>query len=50
MILKGISSNASYNGDAAKASLGRYPDGTGSFVLMKETPNAKNDWYKPEVA
>lgn len=42
--------HASYDGDAAKASLGRYPDGTGSFVLMKETPNAKNDWYKPEVA
>lgn len=41
--------HASYNGDAALASIGRYPDGTGSFCLMKETKGTPNDWYKPEV-
>lgn len=34
--------HASYEGDAAKASYGRYPDGTGSFVLMPETPGEPN--------
>ena len=37
--------HASYEGDAALASFGRYPDGTGSFGLMKETKGTKNDWY-----
>lgn len=31
------------------ASIGRYPDGTGSFVIMKETKGQANDWYKPQV-
>lgn len=35
--------HASYNGDASKASYGRYPDGTGEFVLMSETPGAPNE-------
>lgn len=43
------SEHASYNGDGALASYGRYPDGTGDFCLMKETKGAKNDWYKPQV-
>lgn len=34
--------HASYEGDGAKASYGRYPDGTGSFVLMPETPGEPN--------
>ena len=42
-------SHASYDGDGAKASYGRYPDGTGSFTLTKETKNKANEWYKPEV-
>lgn len=41
--------HASYEGNEALASFGRYPDGTGSFVLMKETKGAKNDWYKPQI-
>ena len=41
--------HASYEGDAALASIGRYPDGTGSFVIMKETKGLANDWYKPQV-
>lgn len=41
--------HASYEGDPALASIGRYPDGTGSFVLVKETKGQKNDWYKPQV-
>lgn len=41
--------HASYDGDEAAASLGRYPDGTGSFVLMKETPGQANQWYVPEL-
>ena len=41
--------HASYEGDAALASFGRYPDGTGSFVLTKETKGEKNDWYKPQI-
>src|SRR5690606_5770720 len=43
------SEHASYEGDAALASFGRYPDGTGSFVLMKETKGSKNDWYHPQI-
>lgn len=41
--------HASYNGDAALASIGRYPDGTGSFGLVKETKGTPNDWYKPQI-
>lgn len=41
--------HASYDGDPAHASIGRYPDGTGSFVIMKETKGQANDWYKPQV-
>jgi len=41
--------HASYKGDEALASFGRYPDGTGSFGLMKETKGLKNDWYKPQI-
>lgn len=43
------SEHASYNGDNALASYGRYPDGTGSFVLMPETKGTANSWYAPEV-
>ena len=41
--------HASYEGDEKKASYGRYRDGTGSFVLMKETKGVKNEWYKPQI-
>lgn len=41
--------HASCNGDAALASFGRYPDGTGSFCLMPETPGESNTWYAPSV-
>ena len=41
--------HASYEGDETKASYGRYPDGTGSFVLTKETKGAKNEWYQPQI-
>lgn len=41
--------HASYDGDAARASIGRYPDGTGAFGLVKETKGTQNDWYKPEI-
>lgn len=34
--------HASYGGDAAKASYGRYPDGTGAFRLMAETKGQNN--------
>lgn len=40
--------HANVNGDES-ASWGRYPDGTGSFVLMPETPNEKNSFYAPNV-
>ena len=40
--------HANVNGDGS-ASWGRYPDGTGSFVLMPESPGAANDWYAPNV-
>lgn len=42
-------SHASYDGDPAKASYGRYPDGTGAFRLTKETKGLANDYYKPSV-
>ena len=41
--------HASHNGDFAAASYGRYPDGTGEFVLMHETKGSANNWYAPEV-
>ena len=41
--------HASYEGKEDAASLGRYPDGTGSFVLMKETPGEENEWYVPSL-
>lgn len=41
--------HASYNSNAALASLGRYPDGTGSFCITKETKGLSNDWYKPQI-
>lgn len=41
--------HASYNGDAAKASYGRFPDGSGAFCLMKETKGAANEYYAPDV-
>jgi len=41
--------HASYNGDGALASYGRYPDGTGSFTLTKETKDKANEWYAPQV-
>lgn len=41
--------HASYNGDPALASIGRYPDGTGDFTLMKETKGQENEVYKPQV-
>lgn len=41
--------HASYNGDAAKASYGRYPDGTGAFCLTKETKGAANEYYAPAI-
>ena len=34
--------HASYDGDAANASYGRYPDGTGAFRLMAETKGQNN--------
>ena len=40
--------HANVNGDES-ASWGRYPDGTGSYVLMPETPGATNGWYAPNV-
>lgn len=41
--------HAAVDGDASKASLGRYDDRTGGFVLMPETKGRANEWYKPEV-
>lgn len=41
--------HASYEGSESAASLGRYPDGTGSFVVMPETPGAANQWYAPKI-
>lgn len=43
------SEHASYNGDAALASYGRYPDGTGAFGLTQETKGQANAWYAPSV-
>lgn len=41
--------HASYDGDPAKASYGRYPDGTGAFRLTKETKGASNEYYEPTI-
>ena len=41
--------HASYGGNDSAASYGRYPDGTGNFTLMPETPGEKNTWYKTDV-
>ena len=41
--------HASYDGDAAKASYGRYPDGTGAFRLTKETKSTANEYYAPTI-
>lgn len=41
--------HASYKGDAAKASYGRYPDGTGSFVLMPESKGTGNIQFVSQV-
>ena len=41
--------HASYNGDAAKASYGRYPDGTGTFRLTKETKGTSNAFYASTI-
>lgn len=43
------SSHASYEGSEAAASYGRYPDGTGAFMLMPETPGESNDCFVPKV-
>ena len=40
--------HANINGDES-ASWGRYPDGTGDFVLMPETAGEVNTWYAPSV-
>ncbi|HBN00592.1 MAG TPA: hypothetical protein DD384_05180 [Firmicutes bacterium] len=42
-------SHASYEGDASKASYGRYPDGDGNFTLTKESKGFANVWYKPNI-
>lgn len=39
----------SYMGSEAAASYGRCPDGTGEFVLTKETPGSSNEVCPPEV-
>lgn len=41
--------HASYDGDAAKASYGRYPDGTGAFRLTKETKGVANEYYASTI-
>ena len=41
--------HASYDGDPAKASYGRYPDGTGEFRLTQETKGTANAYYAPTV-
>ena len=41
--------HASYEGNQSAASFGRYPDGTGSFTLMPETPGEGNSWYTPSI-
>ena len=38
--------HASYNGDTALASIGRYPEGTGELQVMKETKNAPNELFE----
>ncbi len=41
--------HASKDGDDSLASYGRYPNGTGNFVLAKETKGLANEWYKPSI-
>ena len=41
--------HASYEGDPAKASYGRYPDGTGEFRLTQETKGTANAYYAPTI-
>lgn len=41
--------HASHDGDPAKASYGRYPDGTGAFQLTKETKGTANAYYVPTI-
>lgn len=41
--------HASYKGDPALASIGRYPDGTGPFMIMKETKGLANELHKSQV-
>lgn len=41
--------HASYDGDPAKASYGRYPDGIGAFRLAKETKGTANAYYVPTI-
>ena len=41
--------HASYDGDPAMASYGRYPDGTGAFRLTKETKGTVNAYYAPTI-
>ena len=41
--------HASYDGDPAKASYGRYPDGVGAFRLTKETKGSANEYYAPTI-
>ena len=41
--------HASYDGDPAKASYGRYPDGTGAFRLTQETKGTVNAYYAPTI-
>ena len=41
--------HASFEGDAAKASFGRYPDGKGDFRLTKETKGTANEFHASTV-
>lgn len=41
--------HASYDGDPAKASYGRYPDGVGAFRMTKETKGSANEYYAPTI-
>ncbi|MDD3362751.1 MAG: lamin tail domain-containing protein [Hespellia sp.] len=41
--------HASYNGQDSEASYGRYPDGTGEFVVMPETPGLANALHPSQV-
>ncbi|MDD3402956.1 MAG: lamin tail domain-containing protein [Hespellia sp.] len=41
--------HASYNGQESEASYGRYPDGTGEFAVMPETPGSANTLHPSQV-